>query len=134
MKRSINALFDLSSDSNQYGRYGKTRAEEDAKRYVKEKEELEKEKDAIRNTLSNLRQEKRELKEQLQTASGKEKKKIKRKENLFLYGHHIPTALHLCLNFYLEILQKLACRMGLLCLTSVNPDYFGLTGNRICLQ
>ncbi|XP_037117557.1 actin filament-associated protein 1-like 1 isoform X2 [Syngnathus acus] len=60
-----------SNSNNQYGRYGKTRAEEDAKRYLKAKEELEKEKEGIRHTLSNLRQEKRELKEQLQTASEK---------------------------------------------------------------
>ncbi|XP_051913698.1 actin filament-associated protein 1-like 1 isoform X1 [Hippocampus zosterae] len=69
--KPLTSLKRTGSNSNQYGRYGKTRAEEDAKRYVKEKEELEKEKDAIRNTLSKLRQEKRELKEQLQTASEK---------------------------------------------------------------
>ncbi|XP_077433609.1 actin filament-associated protein 1-like 1 isoform X5 [Vanacampus margaritifer] len=69
--KPLNSLKRTGSNSNQYGRYGKTRAEEDAKRYLKEKEELEKEKEGIRNTLSNLRQEKRELKEQLQTASEK---------------------------------------------------------------
>lgn len=58
-------------DANQYGKYGKTRAEEDAKRYLKEKESLEKERDGIRNTLVTLRQEKRELKEELKMASGK---------------------------------------------------------------
>ncbi|KAF7662823.1 hypothetical protein LDENG_00226350 [Lucifuga dentata] len=62
------------SDANQYGRYGKTRAEEDAKRYLKEKEELEREKDGIRNALVTLRKEKRELKEELKlTASDKQK-------------------------------------------------------------
>ncbi|KAM7418002.1 hypothetical protein PAMA_017575 [Pampus argenteus] len=61
------------SNSNQYGRYGKTRAEEDAKRYLKEKEELERERDGIRNTLVTLRQEKRELKEELKTASERRK-------------------------------------------------------------
>ncbi|XP_077387876.1 actin filament-associated protein 1-like 1 isoform X2 [Festucalex cinctus] len=69
--KPLNSLKRTGSNCNQYGRYGKTRAEEDAKRYLKEKEELEKEKDGIRNTLSNLRQEKRGLKEQLQTASEK---------------------------------------------------------------
>lgn len=59
-------------DANQYGRYGKTRAEEDAKRYLKEKEELERERDGIRNALVTLRQEKKELKEELKTASGEE--------------------------------------------------------------
>lgn len=61
------------SHDNQYGRYGKTRAEEDAKRYLKEKEELEREKDGIRNTLVALRQEKRELKEDLKTAQERRK-------------------------------------------------------------
>ncbi|XP_057706360.1 actin filament-associated protein 1-like 1 isoform X3 [Corythoichthys intestinalis] len=67
--KSLNSL--KRTDSNQYARYGKTRAEEDAKRYLKEKEDLEREKDEIRNTLSNLRREKKELKEQLQTACEK---------------------------------------------------------------
>uniref|UniRef100_A0A8C3GB01 Actin filament-associated protein 1-like 1 n=1 Tax=Cyclopterus lumpus TaxID=8103 RepID=A0A8C3GB01_CYCLU len=59
--------------ANQYGRYGKTRAEEDAKRYSNEKEELERERDGIRNTLVTLRKEKRELKEELKTASERRK-------------------------------------------------------------
>uniref|UniRef100_A0A3B3ZWT0 Actin filament-associated protein 1-like 1 n=1 Tax=Periophthalmus magnuspinnatus TaxID=409849 RepID=A0A3B3ZWT0_9GOBI len=59
------------SNANQYGRYGKTRAEEDAKRYLKEKEELEREKDGIRKALLVLRQEKKERKEELKTAHGK---------------------------------------------------------------
>ncbi|XP_041846819.1 actin filament-associated protein 1-like 1 isoform X2 [Melanotaenia boesemani] len=61
------------SNANQYGKYGKTRAEEDAKRYLREKEELERERDGIRNALVILRQEKRELKEELKTASEKMK-------------------------------------------------------------
>lgn len=61
------------SNANQYGRYGKTRAEEDAKRYHKEREELEREKDGIRNALVTLRQEKRELKEELKTAHERRK-------------------------------------------------------------
>lgn len=61
------------SNSNPYGRYGKTRAEEDAKRYLKEKEELEREKDGIRNALVALRQEKRELKDELKTAHERRK-------------------------------------------------------------
>uniref|UniRef100_A0A3P8SUN4 Actin filament-associated protein 1 n=1 Tax=Amphiprion percula TaxID=161767 RepID=A0A3P8SUN4_AMPPE len=68
-------IFHLCShpDANQYGRYGKTRAEEDAKRYHSEKEELERERDGIRNALVTLRQQKRELKEELKTASEKRK-------------------------------------------------------------
>ncbi|KAM3613209.1 uncharacterized protein V6R79_022507 [Siganus canaliculatus] len=61
------------SNANQYGKYGKTRAEEDAKLYLKEKEELEREKDKIRNALVTLRQEKKQLKEELKTASDRRK-------------------------------------------------------------
>lgn len=67
------SLKRTGSNANQYGRYGKTRAEEDAKRYHSEKEELEKERDGIRNALVTLRQEKRELKEELKTASERRK-------------------------------------------------------------
>ncbi|XP_049441542.1 actin filament-associated protein 1-like 1 isoform X1 [Epinephelus fuscoguttatus] len=63
------SLKRTGSNANQYGKYGKTRAEEDAKRYLKEKEELERERDGIRNALVTLRKEKRELKEELKTAS-----------------------------------------------------------------
>lgn len=75
-------------DANQYGRYGKTRAEEDAKRYLKEKEELERERDGIRNALVTLRQEKRELKEELKTAPGKKRQNttnIRCYTNVFLF-------------------------------------------------
>ncbi|CAN9514790.1 unnamed protein product [Ophioblennius macclurei] len=67
------SLKRTGSNANQYGRYGKTRAEEDAKRYLGEKEELEKERDGIRKTLVTLRQEKREKKEELKNASDKRK-------------------------------------------------------------
>uniref|UniRef100_H2T114 Actin filament-associated protein 1-like 1 n=1 Tax=Takifugu rubripes TaxID=31033 RepID=H2T114_TAKRU len=70
------SLKRTGSNANQYGRYGKTRAEEDAKRYLKEKEELEKEKEEIRNALLTLRQEKRELKEEIKTASGSRKSSL----------------------------------------------------------
>uniref|UniRef100_UPI0037E8D0AF actin filament-associated protein 1-like 1 isoform X2 n=1 Tax=Semicossyphus pulcher TaxID=241346 RepID=UPI0037E8D0AF len=67
------SLKRTGSNANQYGRYGKTRAEEDAKRYLNEKEELERERDGIRNALVTLRQEKKELKEELKTASERRK-------------------------------------------------------------
>ncbi|XP_056899394.1 actin filament-associated protein 1-like 1 isoform X2 [Takifugu flavidus] len=70
------SLKRTGSNANQYGRYGKTRAEEDAKRYLKEKEELEKKKEEIRNALLTLRQEKRELKEEIKTASGSRKSSL----------------------------------------------------------
>lgn len=73
------SLKRTGSNANQYGRYGKTRAEEDAKRYLKEKEELERERDGIRNTLVTLRQEKRELKEELKTASERRKSSLNKR-------------------------------------------------------
>ncbi|XP_030001626.1 actin filament-associated protein 1-like 1 isoform X9 [Sphaeramia orbicularis] len=67
------SLKRTGSNTNQYGLYGKTRAEEDAKHYLKEKEELEKEKNGIRNALVTLRKEKKELKEELKTATERRK-------------------------------------------------------------
>lgn len=55
---------------NPYGRYGKMRAEEDARRYLRQKEELEKQKEELRNALIALRREKREVKEELKCAPG----------------------------------------------------------------
>lgn len=55
---------------NQYARYGKTRAEEDARRYLKQKEELEKQKEELRHALIALRREKREAKEESRAAAG----------------------------------------------------------------
>uniref|UniRef100_A0A1A7X665 Actin filament-associated protein 1-like 1 n=1 Tax=Iconisemion striatum TaxID=60296 RepID=A0A1A7X665_9TELE len=59
-----------ASNVNQYGRYGKTRAEEDARRYLRQKEELEKQKEELRNALISLRREKREVKEEMKSAAG----------------------------------------------------------------
>uniref|UniRef100_A0A9R1SGB2 Actin filament-associated protein 1-like 1 n=2 Tax=Cyprinus carpio TaxID=7962 RepID=A0A9R1SGB2_CYPCA len=61
------------SNANQYGRYGKTRAQEDARRYLKEKEDLEKEIDRIRSALVSLRKKKREAKEKMKAATDKQK-------------------------------------------------------------
>ncbi len=55
---------------NHYAKYGKTRAEEDARRYLDEKEQLEKEKEVIRKSLLSLRSEKRAVKEELKKATG----------------------------------------------------------------
>ncbi|KAK7922565.1 hypothetical protein WMY93_009467 [Mugilogobius chulae] len=76
------------SNANQYGRYGKTRAEEDAKRFLKEKEELEKEKDGIRKALLVLRQEKKMLKEELKTAMASNKKH----QNVYIEGLPVNCA------------------------------------------
>lgn len=59
----------ISAGANQY-KYGKNRAEEDARRYLVEKEKLEKEKETIRTELMALRQEKRELKEAIRNNPG----------------------------------------------------------------
>ncbi|XP_038137181.1 actin filament-associated protein 1-like 1 isoform X1 [Cyprinodon tularosa] len=71
--KSLVSLKRTGSNTNPYGRYGKTRAEEDAKRYLREKEGLEKERDGIRNALVTLRQQKRDLKEELKVASDRRK-------------------------------------------------------------
>ncbi|XP_038548078.1 actin filament-associated protein 1-like 1 isoform X2 [Micropterus salmoides] len=73
------SLKRTGSNANQYGKYGKTRAEEDAKRYLKEKEELERERDGIRNALVTLRQEKKLLKEELKTASERRKSSLNKR-------------------------------------------------------
>ncbi|XP_042682498.1 actin filament-associated protein 1-like 1 isoform X2 [Centrocercus urophasianus] len=58
-----------ASNANQY-RYGKNRAEEDARRFLTEKDKLEKEKAAIRSELVLLRKERRELREAMKGSSG----------------------------------------------------------------
>uniref|UniRef100_A0A8C0BP66 Actin filament-associated protein 1-like 1 n=1 Tax=Buteo japonicus TaxID=224669 RepID=A0A8C0BP66_9AVES len=57
-----------ASNANQY-RYGKNRAEEDARRFLTEKEKLEKEKASIRSELLLLRKEKRELREAIKAGT-----------------------------------------------------------------
>lgn len=57
-------------DVNQYARYGKTRAEEDARRYLKQKEELENQKEELRNALISLRREKKVVKEEMKAVAG----------------------------------------------------------------
>lgn len=60
----------MHADANQY-RYGKNRAEEDARRFLTEKDKLEKEKAAIRSELVLLRKERRELREAMKGSSGR---------------------------------------------------------------
>ncbi|XP_041865193.1 actin filament-associated protein 1-like 1 [Melanotaenia boesemani] len=59
-----------ASNVNQYRRYGKTRAEEDARQYLSQKEDLEKQKEELRNTLISLRMEKKEVKEEMKSGTG----------------------------------------------------------------
>lgn len=60
----------MPAGANQY-RYGKNRAEEDARRFLTEKEKLEKEKASIRSELMLLRKEKRELREAMKGSTGR---------------------------------------------------------------
>lgn len=60
----------VPAGANQY-RYGKNRAEEDARRFLTEKEKLEKEKASIRSELMLLRKEKRELREAMKGSTGR---------------------------------------------------------------
>ncbi|KAE8614664.1 hypothetical protein XENTR_v10008261 [Xenopus tropicalis] len=64
-----------ASNANQY-KYGKTRAEEDARKFIVEKEKLEKQKEAIRSKLIAMKRERRELKEMLKNCSGKQQKEM----------------------------------------------------------
>ncbi|KPP66340.1 actin filament-associated protein 1-like 1-like [Scleropages formosus] len=68
-----------SSNTNHYGRYGKTRAEEDARRYLREKEELEQKREGIRSALLSLRKEKREVREGLKSATGEQVKALEQR-------------------------------------------------------
>ncbi|MBN3316370.1 AF1L1 protein, partial [Atractosteus spatula] len=72
------AAASVSPDANQF-KYGKTRAQEDARRFLSEKEKLEKEREGIRGELLALRREKRELKEELKTATGKQAAALEQK-------------------------------------------------------
>lgn len=62
------------SSVNHYGKYGKTRAEEDARRYLSEKEQLEKEKEVLKKNLLSLRSEKRVVKLELKKETDKQQK------------------------------------------------------------
>ncbi|KAJ7997278.1 hypothetical protein DPEC_G00227320 [Dallia pectoralis] len=69
------------SNANQYvsGKYGKTRAEEDAKTYLKEKDEMEKEREVIKNALLVLRKERKEVKEQLKNTTDKQQTQLEKR-------------------------------------------------------
>ncbi|XP_048850627.1 LOW QUALITY PROTEIN: actin filament-associated protein 1-like 1 [Brienomyrus brachyistius] len=76
-RHSNNSLQDTRNhgwNTNHCGKYGKTRAEEDARRYRCEEEALEKEKENIRNTLLSLRKEKRGVREELKSPAGRPQK------------------------------------------------------------
>lgn len=59
---------------------------------MKEKGELERERDGIRNALVTLRKEKRELKEELKTASGEEtQSKRERRQHMIRIHYCVPS-------------------------------------------
>uniref|UniRef100_A0A8C0H4L8 Actin filament-associated protein 1-like 1 n=1 Tax=Chelonoidis abingdonii TaxID=106734 RepID=A0A8C0H4L8_CHEAB len=64
-----------ASNATQY-KYGKNRAEEDARMFLTEKEKLEKERASIRNELVTLRKEKRELREAMKSSTGRKLKEL----------------------------------------------------------
>uniref|UniRef100_A0A8C4WEA3 Actin filament-associated protein 1 n=1 Tax=Gopherus evgoodei TaxID=1825980 RepID=A0A8C4WEA3_9SAUR len=64
-----------ASNATQY-KYGKNRAEEDARMFLTEKEKLEKERTSIRNQLVTLRKEKRELREAMKSSTGRKLKEL----------------------------------------------------------
>ncbi|XP_029502379.1 actin filament-associated protein 1-like 1b isoform X4 [Oncorhynchus nerka] len=68
-------------DANQHisGKYGKTRAEGDARRYLKEKDEMEKKREVLKSALLVLRNERKEVKEQLKDATGKQQKQLEKR-------------------------------------------------------
>lgn len=50
---------------------GKNRTEADLRRYIDERDRLEKEREEVRNSLANLKKERRELKEEVSACQGK---------------------------------------------------------------
>lgn len=73
---SSQSLSVTSVDVNHYARYGKTRAEEDARRYLQQKEELEEQKKELRSALVSLRKEKREVKEEMKSRTGETRRNV----------------------------------------------------------
>lgn len=52
------------------GKLGKNRTEADMRRYIDERDRLEKEREEVRSTLANLKKERRECKEELGACQG----------------------------------------------------------------
>ncbi|KAM6907495.1 actin filament-associated protein 1-like 1 [Xenentodon cancila] len=103
-----------TSNVNQYGRYGKTRAEEDARRYLKQKEELEKQKEELRNALISHRREKKEVKEEMKTGTGHDvEKRLAKLETLCKQKEAERVELELRLTEVKENLKKSLARGSL---------------------
>ncbi|XP_028277020.1 actin filament-associated protein 1-like 1 [Parambassis ranga] len=103
-----------ASNVNQYARYGKTRAEEDARCYLRQKEELEKKKEELRNALISLRKEKREVKEEMKSDAGQSlEKRLAELETLCKQKEEERVELELKLTEVKENLKKSLARGAL---------------------
>lgn len=60
----------IGSPSAVEGKLGKNRTEADLRRYLDERDRLEKEREEVRASLANLKREKREIKEELGSCHG----------------------------------------------------------------
>lgn len=60
----------LGSASAVEGKLGKNRTEADMRRYIDERDCLEKEREEVRSSLANLKKERREMKEELSSCQG----------------------------------------------------------------
>ncbi|KAK9536450.1 hypothetical protein VZT92_006226 [Zoarces viviparus] len=102
-----------ASNVNQYGRYGKMRAEEDARRYLTQKEELEKQKEQLRHALISLRKEKKEVKEEMQSVTGHGVERLAKLEALCKQKEEERVELELKLTEVKENLKKSLARGAL---------------------
>uniref|UniRef100_A0A8D2ZMG6 Actin filament-associated protein 1-like 1 n=1 Tax=Scophthalmus maximus TaxID=52904 RepID=A0A8D2ZMG6_SCOMX len=101
------------SSVNQYARYGKTRAEEDARRYLKEKEELEKQKEELRSALISLRREKKVVKEMKSDTGHDVEQRLAKLETLCKQKEEERVELELRLTEVKENLKKSLARGAL---------------------
>ncbi|XP_034405878.1 actin filament-associated protein 1-like 1 [Cyclopterus lumpus] len=97
----------------QYGRYGKTRAEEDARRYMAQKEELEKQKEELRHALISLRREKKEVKEEMSVTGHGVEQRLAKLDTLCKQKEEERVELELRLTEVKENLKKSLARGAL---------------------
>ncbi|XP_077961343.1 actin filament-associated protein 1-like 1 isoform X3 [Gasterosteus aculeatus] len=103
-----------ASNVNPYARYGKTRAEEDARRYLSQKEGLEKQKEELRHALISLRMEKKEVKEEMKSAAGHDvEQRLAKLETLCKQKEEERVELELRLTEVKENLKKSLARGAL---------------------
>ncbi|CAG11747.1 unnamed protein product, partial [Tetraodon nigroviridis] len=100
-----------ASNVNHYARYGKTRAEEDARRYLQQKEELEEQKKELRTALISLRRDKRDVKEEMKNGAGHDlEQRLARLETLCKQKEEERVELELKLTEVKENLKKSLAR------------------------